>query len=173
MSRWPRRLEVATNVAILFFCVAIGGLTLRNYMTPKHPPARPNRLLVGSSLAVPGLNWSTPGKTLVLAISTQCHFCSDSMPFYEKLVRAASNKRNRVVGLLPQSTTEAIDYLVKHNVAISEVHQVSLGSIGIQGTPTIFILDSGKVTAEWVGKLDAASEAEVLAALDSSMNGDR
>ena len=166
MSQWPKRLEVTTNIATLLMCLVIGGLIGRNYLLPKRPLPTQNRIPIGSTLSVPGVQWQRTGKTIVLAISTQCHFCADSMPFYQKLVQAASIKNARIIGLFPQTTDESKNYLTNHQVAVAEVHQVSLARIGVQGTPTLMIVDaSGKVTAEWVGKLDPAREAEVLAAL--------
>jgi len=49
---------------------------------------------------------------------------------------------------------------------VDQVRQVSLGTIGVRGTPTILLVDGkGVVTKLWTGKLQAQAEDEVLAAL--------
>lgn len=166
MAQWARRLEITTNIAILSFSLAVGGLLARNYFQPK-PQQRPERkALVGTKLRMPDVVWNSSAKTVVLAISTQCHFCSDSIPFYQKLTQLAAGKHTRIVGVLPQPEEESKRYLTGNRIAVAEVHRLSLGAVGIEGTPTVLIVDSeGRVTREWVGKLDAEGEKQVLSAL--------
>lgn len=100
----------------------------------------------------------------MLAVSSTCHFCSESAPFYKTL---ASNKGDtRIVAVLPQSIEEGKKYLEKLGVMVDDVKQVALDEIGVSGTPSVLLVDnSGVVKNVWFGKLPADKEQVVLDAL--------
>lgn len=52
-----------------------------------------------------GVDWARNQRTLVLAISTVCHFCKDSLPFYREI--GATGTDVRLVAVLPQPVVEA------------------------------------------------------------------
>jgi hypothetical protein len=165
MSRWTRGLEIATNVAVLAVCCLVGTLLIRNYFLPKAPPSSKAPVL-GSLVDLPNARWNLSNQTVGLAISTECHFCSESAPFYQKLTKAALEKHDRVIAVLPQGVVLAKEYLGAKQVAVDDVLQSPLSQINVSGTPTLLLVDSkGKITASWVGKLSANRETEVLSKL--------
>jgi Redoxin len=114
---------------------------------------------------LPGVDWSRNGRTLVLAISTQCHFCRESTPFYRKLQQEAG-KNVKMVAVLPQPVAEAEQYLNGEGVHVDQVKQASLGTIGIHGTPTMLLVDGKGVVAKvWTGKLSEPEQEQVLSIL--------
>ncbi len=110
------------------------------------------------------INWNQNRQTLILAISNNCHFCSESAPFYKKL---AQNKGDtHLVAVLPQSVEEGRKYLERLGVSVDEVRQLSLDQIGVNGTPSLLLVDaSGVVKNFWVGRLAPDQEATVMDAL--------
>lgn len=115
-----------------------------------------------------GVDWTKNHRTLVLAISTTCHFCKDSVPFYRKL----GGTDVKTLAVLPQSVAEAQQYLGNAGVRVDEVRQVSLSALGVRGTPTLLIVnDAGVVTDVWVGKLPPDQENQVLTALGKNITG--
>jgi hypothetical protein len=166
MPVWRERLEVATNVAILCSCLLIAYLAvsrtgfLRSSEDITRVPA------VGTILKPESVDWSRSDRNLVLALSTQCHFCSESAAFYRKLLPAARSKQIRSVAVLPQPIEESRPYLETLGVEVQELKQLPLSSIGVGATPTILLIDSkGVVLKTWEGKLPGTSEADVLAHL--------
>ena len=124
-------------------------------------------MAVGTSLKsrVPGVDWRKNGRTLVLAISTECHFCKDSTPFYRKLEEQVG-KDLKTVAVLPQPVAEAEQSLNGEGVHVDRVEQATMAGIGVKGTPTMLLVNSaGVVTKVWVGKIQPEREQEVLAAL--------
>lgn len=100
----------------------------------------------------------------MLAISTTCHFCTESAAFYKKLVQL--RKATRLIAITPQSIENAKKYLESLGVAVDEVKQLPLERIGVQGTPTLLLPDSsGTVIQTWAGKLTPEKEHHVLSAL--------
>ena len=159
-------LDKIANVAVIvavavFLALVIRGEFFRRTPAPAHSPSA----LVGTTIRLPGVEFPAQRFSLVLGISTQCHFCKESLPFYQRL-----NDRLRgrvdVFAVLPQTQSEAGKYLA--DAGMSSVHGISadLSSIGVYATPTLLLVDSsGKVKSVWVGKQDEAGQQRIFAAL--------
>jgi thiol-disulfide isomerase/thioredoxin len=102
---------------------------------------------------------------VVLALSTTCHFCSESAPFYQKLQQQKPNSV-RLVAVLPEPVEDSRNYLNKLGVSVSDIVQSSLASVGVSGTPTLLLIDNqGSVTESWVGKLSDSEAASIISQL--------
>lgn len=165
-----KKIELAANLALIAVAVLLGAVLVRNYLLPK-PQARQataaSQVQPGTRLSLPGVDWKANGKTLVLALSTGCHFCTESGPFYQRVVQEKSKASTaRIVAVFPQSVAEGQKYLANLNVTVDDVKQTSLASFGVMGTPTIILADdNGAVIESWRGKLPGEKENEVLARL--------
>lgn len=165
-----RRLEVAANVAILVVAVLICAALVKTYLLgPAKPQQQSPAPAVGSKVSVPDVEWGKNGRTLVLVLQKGCHFCAESAPFYQRLVRDTAGREGlRLVAVLPQQAEEGRQYLKELGVPIDDVRQVSPNDLGVRGTPTLLLVDgSGAVTDSWVGQLPPDKEAEVLHRLKS------
>jgi hypothetical protein len=163
-----RKTEFAANVSIAVVALLLSVVLLKSYLLTKSTApateereAAGNEPRLGQALAVPDVDWAKNGQTLILALSTTCHFCTESAPFYQRL---ASERGNiRLIAVVPQPASEGRDYLDRLGVPLDEVQQASLKSINVRGTPTLLLVDGkGVVVQEWEGKLPAEQEAEVL-----------
>jgi hypothetical protein len=99
------KIETTANIATIMVAALLSAVLVKAYLLPAPSPRTPPSLGetgVGTSLRarVPGVDWGKNGRTLVLAISSQCHFCRDSMPFYRKL-EGQVGKSLRTVAVLP------------------------------------------------------------------------
>jgi thiol-disulfide isomerase/thioredoxin len=102
----------------------------------------------------------------LLALSTTCHFCSESAPFYQQLAKERGSN-TRIVAVLPQSVSDSKDYLNNLGIFVDEVKQESLNTINVRGTPTLMLVNGdGVVVDEWMGRLSVEQEAEVLSKLE-------
>lgn len=118
----------------------------------------------GDAVAVSGVDWQKNGKTLLLALFTACHFCTESGPFYQRIVRERGV--TRLVALVPQAEEEGRAYLRGLGVGIDEVRHVGFRDMGLTGTPTLLLMDEkGVVSDVWVGALPPNKEAEVISRL--------
>jgi len=164
MNNWKTRLDVAVNVAILSVCVLIAVIGVKKFLLNNAAPAA-SMPKTGTHLSLSGVDWSRADRTLVMALSTQCHFCSESAGFYQRLLRAASVSKVPVVAVFPQPTAEAREYWASHGLALGgvDLEQAPLKAISVSGTPTLIVVDrNGLVAGAWVGKLAARGEAEVI-----------
>ncbi|HLJ27546.1 MAG TPA: hypothetical protein VKY85_12620 [Candidatus Angelobacter sp.] len=161
-----KKIEMVANVAIIIAAVAIVILFLRNYT--KSQPGE-HVISAGTKFALKGVDWQSNGKSVVLAISTTCHFCTESAGFYRVLVDQCKQQHVRTVAVLPQAAPEAKAYLQNEGVSVDEIRQSVLSDLEVSGTPTLLLIDKGGIVKSvWVGKLRSDEEKEVLAKLTSS-----
>lgn len=156
---------MGANVAIILAVLAIVVLFVRNYTRkPDFPPT----IAAGAKLPLKDANWQSSQKSLVLAVSTTCHFCEESAGFYRQLVSQCKQQHVRVIAVLPQSVGESESYLKNEGVTVDEVRQVVFSDMQIGGTPTLLLVDgSGTVKDVWIGKLPDDQEKDVISKLGS------
>jgi thiol-disulfide isomerase/thioredoxin len=125
---------------------------------------------VGKALPLDNIDWANNKKTLVLFLSSSCHFCIESSPFYKQLVAKYSDgSAATLVVVMPEDVSVAKEHLKRLGVGINTVFDAQLDSVGVRGTPTLLLVDgSGIVSDEWIGKLPKEKEAEVFDKLSSS-----
>jgi hypothetical protein len=171
------KIETTANAATIIVAVLISTVLVKTYLLPnavarRTPAVSASDVTKGKSMdgRALGVDWAKNHRTLVLAISTTCHFCKDSVPFYRKL--GAAGRDVKMVAVLPQSVTEAQQYLSSEGVHVDEVRQTPLNTLGVRGTPTLLLVnDVGVVTNVWVGKLQPDQETQVLTALEKKIAG--
>jgi hypothetical protein len=160
LTALSKKIELVANLAILIVSCLLAVVLVKAYFlneAPKEVTSMPSV----ASLDIP---WNQNGPTLILALSKNCRFCTESAPFYKQL--SQSKRNTHLVALLPQSVAEGREYLEKLGVSVDEVKQFSLDKIGVNGTPTLLLVDtSGVVKNSWVGKLSPEQEATVLSVL--------
>ena len=161
-----KKIEVIANLAIIVTATLLCVVLVKHYFIPKaqsinaapvtrnsESDRRPSvnaQIQPGTKLSLTGIDWSKNGQTLLLALSTTCHFCSESGPFYRQIVKERSTN-TRVVAALPQSISESKNYLDGLGVSVDLVTQVPLTSAGVRATPTIILVDeNGVVMDSWL-----------------------
>jgi hypothetical protein len=167
LARLTKSIEFLANIAILVVASLLATSLVKNYWINPTPTASIIPQTSASSvtnLSALQVDWKQSNQTLVLAVSSTCHFCSESAPFYKTL---ASNKGDtRIIAVLPQSVEEGRKYLSKLGVAVDDIKQVPLNEIGVSGTPSLVLVDnSGVVKNFWFGKLSVEKEQIVLEAV--------
>jgi redoxin len=113
------------------------------------------------------------GLTLLLILSSDCDYCSESAPFYQRLAKEIANQDGvRIVAVLPQAVSEGQKYLNKLGVSVTDVKQAAPPSVGAIATPTLILVNNEGVVADsWVGKLKPNDEASLMMRLHSSAKG--
>ncbi|HMG76330.1 MAG TPA: hypothetical protein VK582_22845 [Pyrinomonadaceae bacterium] len=165
-SSIPKQVELVANIAIVIIAILLGFVLVKRFILPQSSkPAVEERAQIapGTKLSLPGVDWSKGDKTLLMVLSTNCHFCTESAPFYQRLAQQKAGHGDvRMVAALPQSTGEAQKYLNDHAISVDEVTQSVPGAVFARATPTLILLDrAGSVLESWVGKLSPEKEAEV------------
>lgn len=173
MNSIKGKIEVAANLSIIIVSLLLGIVLVRQLFlggiqTRAVAPQPGTATNLGTKLTLPGVDWSENKRTLVLALSSTCHFCTESAPFYQRL---GKEEGVRLIAVVPQDVTEGRAYLDRVRVPIGDVRQMPLDAIGVEGTPTLFLVDNeGRVSGKWVGKLSPDGESELLEQVRAGAN---
>jgi hypothetical protein len=120
---------------------------------------------VGTKIDIQGVDWRAHKSTLVVAISSACHYCMDSTPFYSQLTHSAHQAP--IVVVMPQSQEEARAFLQQYSITPNNTVSTDLANIQVQATPTLLLISSsGTVTRSWVGELTEIQKKQVIDAVN-------
>ena len=176
------KIELAANLSVLVVAALVCVVLVKSYLVPAAAPPPERQVAAapaqarkvvqrGDPVGLPGMDWQRNGQTLLLALSTTCHYCTRSGPFYRRVVKERGG--TQLVALLPQGADEGQAYLRELGVDIADVRNVSLGELGLSGTPTLVLVDGGgRVADVWVGALPPDKQDEVLNRLRAGGAGD-
>jgi hypothetical protein len=109
-------------------------------------------------------------RTLLMLVSSDCVFCTSSMPFYRDLAKETAGLRQsgrvRLVVLGRESVTALSQYLGRNELSVDAVASVVPRAFKATSTPTLILVDDKRrVTKVWVGRQPAAGEAAIRRAL--------
>ena len=168
-----KRFELAAYGAIIILCVVGSTALVKRFILP--PPAPAPRVSqhaapAGSRVAIDH-DWSQSSKTLVLVLSENCHFCSESAPFYRSLITRFSDRHKlQFVAVFPQDVATATKHLSTLGVSLDEVKQSPLSALGVNGTPTLILVDNvGRVIDSWLGRLSSEDESKVINRIETQL----
>jgi hypothetical protein len=163
------KLEAIANVAVILVALAVGYVVLARYVAAYHAP-RP--VVAGDRLAtIPNLDWSQHRHTLVLALNTGCHYCEESVPFYQKLVSAQqpSGDDLGIIAVFPNETEVVRQFITRENLHIPNVAAMPLEKLRVVATPTLILVDrEGRVERSWMGVLSSREELDLLKVTSAS-----
>jgi len=136
MSNFEKKAEVCGNIAIIIVALLVVGVLVNRFIIhPVNPDGRSGikEISAGTKVSLANMDWSKNGNTLLLVVAKGCHFCSESAPFYQRLVHEVSPRNNlRLVALVPQPESEGRSYLDELGVPIADVRSTSLSNIGLR-----------------------------------------
>ena len=169
MERIRKYAEIGSNIAIILLVIILGYFHIsRSLASPAQPLQKRTESDVikpGTKIPLASVDWSIGERNLLMVLSTTCRFCTESMPFYQRLVhRNVQSKGLRVVAAFPQDTHDARKYLDEHGVTVDEIVKAAPSEAMVRATPTLMLLDkNGVVIQTWVGMLHREKESEVFA----------
>lgn len=165
-----RYLETIANILVGVAALAlIATLVHREFFGrgTSTPPARPEPK-VGQHVDLESVEALRGKRTLYFALQTTCRFCTESAPFYKRLIAKTKDSGVRFVAVFPTPVDESSQHLVDLGITEMQVVQASLDTLNVGGTPTLMLVDdTGNVIASWIGKLSADKEVEVIEKLKS------
>ena len=110
---------------------------------------------------VPDVRFDQHPRTVVLFLQSTCKFCTDSAPFYRRLLAQPNRPPVIVVGYEDAEVLQR--YLADLGVFPDRSVQAVPGAVRLLGTPALVVVtNEGKVERLWRGQLDAKSEDLVL-----------
>jgi hypothetical protein len=163
------KLETATHVFLIAVCCLAGGLLIEQRFFSGEDSGLPTApTVVGREVKLPGADWQSAPVSVLLQISSTCHFCNDSMPFYRKMMaaRQASGAKIPVIVASADAVPVMQQHLADRQVSVDKVLHSRLDGIGAV-TPTVYIVDSkGMIRRVFTGELDSSGQRELLSIVE-------
>lgn len=161
-------LEKTSYIAVILTCLVLSGSLVYD-RTAQTVPRSAAELGTGAGqhLELSDIDWKAHRSTVVLVLSTTCHFCRESSPFFRRLAELSKdNPKIGLVALFPQQVNEAAGYLRQEGIGVTVVRSTALTTLPVQGTPTMFLVGSdGIVKQAWEGLLNKQQQDAALAAV--------
>jgi hypothetical protein len=162
-----------TNIAVVIAAILLISLFGKAYFFAAPPRSSPDPVKRGTVLrSIEGVDLHKSLRTLVLALSTNCRYCTQSLPFYKELMtRAAKEAAGSVqmVAVFPEQRADVDAYTKTHELPIDSVAGVNLRSLQIPFTPSLILVDSNaEVLGSWGGKLSEEEQKNVFNTLAES-----
>ena len=166
----------AANIAVIAAACVVIGLAVKDRIpTPRRLEAKLEARFMGKPLPLPDRSVLGRSVTAVLFVSKSCHFCAESMPFYERLTNARRPGSVSVIAVVPEgreTRDEGVRLLTEHGVSVDGVYALRFIDLGIAATPTIALLDGGgRLRAAWTGLLGTDTQAAVLSRISAMAAG--
>lgn len=160
-------LETASHLAFIVACAVLSAVVVWQYFGA--PSRREAREGVGKDTSLPAEHVlrQRPGLTVYVEISSGCHYCTESMPFYSRLANEAQRSHGRVTVVFGsgESIATTIRYL-ENNGVHAPVAVSAPGDLPVKGTPTLFVIGRmGTILNGWLGRLSHRQEEIVLSFL--------
>jgi len=157
-------LEKVTNYAVLLLCGLVGAHVIyANRYLVISPPSPAGSYQAGQRLTgTSALSFKAAPKTLILVTASTCHYCSESMPFYQHLRGLAQSSGVRMVAVTAEKVDLNRDYLSRNGVTVDSVVSDVDAKVRVAATPTLILVGSdGTILQSWIGKLNPKQEKDV------------
>lgn len=156
------KLEAIANVVVIVVALAVGYVVLGRYVSEyrQRPVAAGDRLAT-----IPNLDWKQHRRTLVLALNTGCHFCEQSVPFYQSLAERQGDGEIDLdlVAVFPNNPVQVRQFMAKESLRVRSVAAVPLEKLRVNATPTLILVGSdGRVERSWIGLLSPPEQLDLF-----------
>jgi thiol-disulfide isomerase/thioredoxin len=167
---FTKKIELFANAAIIVVAVVLVFVLVKKFVFNDASTAAKipkENIAAGAKVNLPEADWAANGQTLLLILSTDCRYCHESLPFYQRIIKqSAENGRVKIAAVFPQDAETSREYLTANDITVSRIFQANPPNLGVGGTPTLLLIDKdGVVTQTWFGKLAAPEENKVLGQL--------
>jgi len=164
MSGWikiTKRAGICILIAVTVLLTV--KLIRRNFFPKSHAVANISATL-GTKISLADVDWMRSDRTLILVLDKGCRFCLRSAPFYQKLLRESTERKElHVIAVFPHDVEEGKEYLKNIGVDIPDVRHATLQSLGVRGTPAVLLVNKqGIIQGLWMGQLPQDQESAVF-----------
>jgi hypothetical protein len=157
-------LQRTANVMMIISAIVLSTIVYQRYVL--RPAGQVTVYKPGDRLVMPSVDISQARATLLLVLDSRCRFCTDSLPFYRRLVERLRHSAIKITVVGYEDAATLSEYLAQHHLSVQHVQSIS-PSILRTGTPALFLVDNrSRIIRVWKGKLSEKQEADVLTAID-------
>lgn len=159
-------LERVANLVLIVTCLAVAGQVTWRYAARPSPP---RAVKAGDYITdTSALGLRQHRRTLILFTASTCHFCKESIPFYQRLGASAQAARVRLIAASAEPIAKNEEFLRASSVRVDSVVSSYQNRLPSQPTPTLLLVaGDGRVMRSWLGRLTGDQEGAVLRALSA------
>lgn len=159
-------LSRTADVSFIALCILVGALAVhRLWPAPvESQPADSDPALNGVALDSAVSLRDGADLTVLVVVSPQCRFCTESMSLYRRIATWEQSvaPRGALAFMAVGDTSHTRAYLKRHALETETVLPFS-PTLRVQATPALFLVDASKtVVQHWIGKLTPAQETELM-----------
>ena len=165
---------------IITLCLLTGLISTPSVLQQGPPPPdtpAPNRVTDPARPDVGYRPWAGSDVTVVVVFSAECADCVASIPFYRRVRQSIGENTDRrgLVFLTQDGLWPAFEVLKKDGFDPGRVASYPRDDrFALRSMPTLLLFGPAwQRMGEWRGRLDAAGEREVLAAIDRLLGAKR
>lgn len=162
-------LEMATNVAVLLVALVVLGNFVWIHFAKKPQPHLEGGLRRGEAFPILSeVPYDKSSQTLLLALSSKCEHCSESIPFFKQLLEtnAANGDSTQIIAVFPETADEVMRYVSEQQLRVQTISSINLQTLKLLGTPSAVLISSeGKILNFWIGSPSKDAEKEILGAI--------
>lgn len=162
------KLDLLATCLLIVTCLAVlGNLAYERFALQLHSGSVSSLAIQPSGVldTVGDLEWSASERTLLLAFSSRCRFCTESLPFYKRLSESDLGS-TRLVAVTREPAESGKEFFRDADVDVPVISRADLSKLRVVSTPTLVLVDnSGVILDAWRGKLTADQEESVLTSL--------
>lgn len=164
------KLEKVTQLFLIAVCIVSLAVLVKHHFLGHgtgagNMDAYADTLVGQGETTIPSAVWQASQDNLVLLLKSDCRFCDESMPLYQKLaaLRRGYGNRFSIVALGVEPPARLREYLWQNQVDVDSVVQARSGLANIRFTPAVFIVNShGVIQKAFLGKLNSDNEEQLL-----------
>jgi rhodanese-related sulfurtransferase len=158
------KLNFAVNVAMLA-ALATFGFSIARYALSRYEFSNVS-LTAAKEVRLEGVDLSKSIQNIIVFVDSSCKFCDLDAPFYQRLAKASQSQDVNIIVAFPHDLRNGKQYLAEKKIEPDEVVRLDFKQIGIQGTPTLMLLNrEGGIIAKWTGELSAPVENYIVSIL--------
>ena len=161
--RFSRLWALVDSVLLVAAGVSLWNLASTVSSAPRE--AAPPLIARGTQLVIPGVDWSTAQRHVVLRLAISCRECELEAPFYAELAKRVQDDRAVRLTIVTADSAHVVRQWLTTR-SIEAPHVVSHGSperLGFLVIPTVLMVDSfGRVTDIQLGRTDGATRLAIV-----------
>ena len=166
LSKMKAHLEVITNIAVLLVALVVLGNFAWIHLAKQPVPRVEGGLRKGDAFSLlPGVDYSKSAQTLIIALSSRCEHCNESVPFFRQVLQATleGGDKTRIVDVFPETADEVSRYVLEQQLGVKAIPGINFKALNLPGTPSVVLVSNeGKVLDFWIGKPSKDAEKEIL-----------
>jgi len=157
-------LEKVANICLIFACTIVVGEYA--YRQVKKSAKTHALYSAGEHIPVPKVAAINSGRLLIVAVSSTCHFCQQSLPSYKHVIDAAHKVGTKVIAVAAEPTAANQTFLNSNGITVDSSLSLTESGMSIPTVPSLILArGDGTVIESWTGLADAGFERSALGAV--------